>query len=176
MDLLQFLGTMGQSPVPIIAAFFIGLMTAISPCPLATNITAIAFISKRIDNSRHTLLAGFVYTLGRMAAYIAVASAIVFFGMNIQIIALALQHYGERLLGPFLVLCGIYLFDIFNFDRLPGGDWFSVSRPVFPHGSRRGDTWVHSCSASSLHSRSARSLPCSSLPCSSRSPLVQVTR
>ena len=100
-------------------------MTAISPCPLATNITAIAYISKRIDNSRHTLLTGFVYTLGRMAAYIAVASVIVFFGMNIQIMALGLQHYGELLLGPFLVLCGIYLLDIFHFDRLPGGDWFS---------------------------------------------------
>jgi cytochrome c biogenesis protein CcdA len=125
MDLLNFLGTMGESPVPVIAAFFIGLMTAISPCPLATNITAIAYISKRIDNSRHTLLTGFVYTLGRMAAYIAVASAIVFFGMNIQIVALTLQHYGEQLLGPFLVLCGLYLLDIFHFDRLPGGDWFS---------------------------------------------------
>jgi len=125
MDLLNFLGTMGESPVPVIAAFFIGLMTAISPCPLATNITAIAYISKRIDNSRHTLLTGFVYTLGRMAAYIAVASVIVFFGMNIQIIALTLQHYGERLLGPFLILCGIFLLDIVHFDRLPGGDWFS---------------------------------------------------
>lgn len=125
MDLLNFLGTMGESPVPIVAAFFLGLMTAISPCPLATNITAIAYISKRIDSSRHTLLTGFVYTLGRMAAYIAVASVIVFFGMNIQIIALGLQHYGERLLGPFLLLCGIYLLDIMHFDRLPGGDWFS---------------------------------------------------
>ena len=125
MDLLNFLGTMGESSVPVIAAFFIGLMTAISPCPLATNITAIAYISKRIDNSRHTLLTGFVYTLGRMAAYIAVASAIVFFGMNIQIVALTLQHYGEQLLGPFLVLCGLYLLDIFHFDRLPGGNWFS---------------------------------------------------
>ena len=125
MDLLNFLGTMGESPVPIIAAFFLGLMTAISPCPLATNITAIAYISKRIDSSRHTLLTGFVYTLGRMAAYIGVASVIVFFGMNIQIVALTLQHYGEWLLGPFLVLCGIYLLDIVHFDRLPGGDWFS---------------------------------------------------
>ena len=125
MDLLNFLGTMGESPVPVIAAFFIGLMTAISPCPLATNITAIAYISKRIDSSRHTLLTGFVYTLGRMTAYIAVASAIVFFGMNLQIVALTLQQYGEQLLGPFLVLCGIYLLDIFHFDRLPGGDWFS---------------------------------------------------
>jgi cytochrome c-type biogenesis protein len=125
MDLLQFLGTMGGNPVPVVAAFFLGLMTAISPCPLATNITAIAFISKKIDNSRHTLLAGFVYTLGRMAAYIAVASVIVFFGMNVQIIALTLQNYGERLLGPFLLLCGIYLLDIFHFDRLPVGNWFS---------------------------------------------------
>ncbi|MDD4137743.1 MAG: aromatic aminobenezylarsenical efflux permease ArsG family transporter, partial [Methanoregula sp.] len=125
MDLLQFLGTMGESPIPVIAAFFLGLMTAISPCPLATNITAIAFISKKINSSRHTLLTGFVYTLGRMVAYIAVASGIVFFGMNIQIIALGLQHYGELLLGPFLVLCGIYLLDIIHFDRLPGGEGFS---------------------------------------------------
>lgn len=125
MDLLNFLMTLGESPVPVVAAFFLGLMTAISPCPLATNITAIAYISKRIDSSRHTLLTGFVYTLGRMAAYVAVASVIVFFGMNIQIIALGLQHYGERLLGPFLVLCGIFLLDIIHLDRLPGGDWFS---------------------------------------------------
>lgn len=125
MDLLQFLGTMGESPVPVIAAFFLGLMTAISPCPLATNITAIAFISKRIDNSRHTLLTGFVYTLGRIASYVTVASVIVFFGMNIQFVARGLQHYGELLLGPFLLLCGIYLLDILHFDRLPGGDWFS---------------------------------------------------
>jgi cytochrome c-type biogenesis protein len=125
MDLLNFLGTMGGSPVPVVAAFFIGLMTAISPCPLATNITAIAFISKKIDNSRHTLLAGFVYTLGRMVAYVTVAWVIVFFGMNIQFISLGLQHYGELLLGPFLMLCGIYLLDIFHFDRLPAVDWFS---------------------------------------------------
>ena len=125
MDLLNFLGTMGENPVPLVAAFFIGLMTAISPCPLATNITAIAFISKKIDNSRHTLLAGSVYTLGRMVAYVTVASVIVFFGMNIRIISLGLQHYGELLLGPFLVLCGIYLLDIIQLDRVPGGDWFS---------------------------------------------------
>lgn len=122
MDLLQFLGTMGESPVPFIAAFFIGLMTAISPCPLATNITAIAFISKKIDNSRHTLLAGLVYTAGRSIAYIAVASVIVLFGMNMQVIALALQHYGELILGPFLLICGLFLLGLFHLDRIPGAD------------------------------------------------------
>jgi cytochrome c-type biogenesis protein len=125
MDLLNFLGIMGGSPVPVVGAFFLGLMTAISPCPLATNITAIAYISKRIDSSRHTLVTGFVYTLGRMAAYIAVASVIVFFGMNIQIVALGLQHNGELLLGPFLILCGMYLLDIFHAGRMPGSGRFS---------------------------------------------------
>ena len=65
-------------------------------------------------------------TLGRVAAYIAVASVIIFFGMNIQFIALGLQHYGERFLGPFLVLCGIYRLDILTFDRLPGGEFVRV--------------------------------------------------
>lgn len=134
MDLLNYLGTMGESPVPVVAAFFIGLMTAISPCPLATNITAIAYISKRIDSSRHTLLTGFVYMLGRMAAYIGVASVIVFFGMNIQFIALGLQRYGELLLGPFLVLCGIFLLGIIPLDRLPGGDRISGFTPGISAG------------------------------------------
>jgi cytochrome c-type biogenesis protein len=125
MDVPGFLWTMGENPVPVIAAFFIGLMMAISPCPLATNITAIAFISRKIDDSRYTLLAGFVYTLGRMTAYVTISSAIVFLGMNIQIVALPLQHYGELLLGPFLVLCGIYLLDLFHLDQLPGADRLS---------------------------------------------------
>jgi cytochrome c biogenesis protein CcdA len=120
MDFMQVMEVMGTSGIPLVAAFFIGLMTAFSPCTLATNITAIAFISKKIDNNRHTLLAGSIYTLGRMVAYIAVASVIVFFGMNIQFIALGLQHYGELLLGPFLIACGIYLLDIIPFGSLPG--------------------------------------------------------
>jgi cytochrome c-type biogenesis protein len=125
MDLLNLLGGMAESPVPLIAAFFLGLMTAISPCPLATNITAIAFISRKIDNSRHTLFAGCIYTLGRMVAYVAVASVFVLFGMNIQAVALGLQHYGELLLGPFLIVCGIYLLGLIPLEQLPGGDRLS---------------------------------------------------
>lgn len=121
MDFMSIMESMGTGEgIPVIAAFFIGLMTAISPCTLATNITAIAYISKRIDSSRHTLLTGIIYTLGRMVAYIAVASAIVFFGMNIQYIALGLQHYGELIIGPFLILCGIYLLDLIHFKNLSG--------------------------------------------------------
>ncbi len=56
MDFMLFLEQMGTSNIALVAAFFIGLMTAISPCPLVTNMTAIAYISKKIDSNKHTFL------------------------------------------------------------------------------------------------------------------------
>jgi cytochrome c-type biogenesis protein len=107
--IMAFMESMGTSSIPIIAAFFIGLMTAISPCPLATNITAIAYASKHIENKRKTLLIGIFYTLGRVFTYVLIASLIVWFGLNTQVIALGLQKYGQRLLGPLLLIIGVVL-------------------------------------------------------------------
>lgn len=112
MGLMAFMEMMGTSSIPIVAAFFIGLMTAISPCPLTTNITAIAYASKRIGSSKHTLLVGFFYTLGRMFTYISLASLIVWCGLNTQAIALSLQKYGGRILGPLLLILGVVMLDI----------------------------------------------------------------
>lgn len=112
MSFMAFMEAMGTSSIPIVAAFFIGLMTAISPCPLATNITAIAYTSKKIDNSKHTLLVGFLYTFGRMFTYVALASLIVWFGMQTQTISLFLQKYGEKILGPLLLVIGIIMLDV----------------------------------------------------------------
>ena len=123
MDLMSFMQSMGQNSFPLIAAFFIGLMTAISPCPLATNITAIAYISKKIDNGKRTLLIGVFYTLGRMFSYVVIASLIVYIGLNIQLISLSLQKYGEKILGPFLIIIGIFMLGIIklNFIKPKGG-------------------------------------------------------
>jgi cytochrome c-type biogenesis protein len=118
MSLMYFMELMGTSSIPLVAAFFIGLMAALSPCPLATNITAIAYASKRIDNSKHTILVGFIYTLGRMFTYVAIASLIVWIGVNTQTISLFLQKYGERIIGPLLILIGIVMLDIIKFNFL----------------------------------------------------------
>jgi cytochrome c biogenesis protein CcdA len=118
MDLMSFMEVMGTSSIPMLAAFFIGLMTAISPCPLATNITAIAYASKRINNSKHTLMVGFLYTFGRMFAYVTIASIIVWIGVSTQTISLFLQRYGERIIGPLLILIGIVMLDIIKFNLL----------------------------------------------------------
>ncbi len=113
---------MGSSNIPLVAAFFIGLMTAFSPCPLATNITAVAYISRKIDDSRHTVLVGFVYTLGRMLSYAGLASLIVYVGVNSQQIALFLQAYGEKILGPLLLVIGLVMLEVVRFDLGGGGN------------------------------------------------------
>lgn len=117
MGSMEALGTSG---IPLVAAFFIGLLMTFSPCPLATNITAIAFISKKVGDSRHTLLVGMLYAFGRMTAYIGLTALIVYAGLNIQSISFFLQEYGEKLIGPFLVIMGILMLEIVDIP-LPGG-------------------------------------------------------
>lgn len=122
MDIMSFMETMGTSSIPIIAAFFIGLMMAISPCPLATNITAIAYISKKIESGKRTLLIGFVYTLGRMFTYISLSFLIVYIGIQTQTISLFLQKYGEKILGPLLIFIGLAMLNIIKFPSSKFGD------------------------------------------------------
>jgi len=107
---------------PLIAAFFIGLMTALSPCPLATNITAIAYISKKIGDGKRTLLTGFIYTLGRMFTYVLLASLIVYIGVNVQAISLFLQRYGERILGPLLIVIGLVMLNVIKLPSFKSGE------------------------------------------------------
>lgn len=53
-------------------ALWLGILTSISPCPLATNIAAISFIGKRVGSTRHVLLSGLCYTLGRALTYLGI--------------------------------------------------------------------------------------------------------
>ncbi|MEI6577544.1 MAG: aromatic aminobenezylarsenical efflux permease ArsG family transporter [Bacteroidota bacterium] len=100
-----------QSQFPIFTAFLLGLMTAISPCPLATNITAIGFISKDVVDKRLILLNGIIYTLGRAFSYTSLG-VILYLGANKFHIAKFFQSYGERYIGPILVIIGIIMLDI----------------------------------------------------------------
>jgi cytochrome c biogenesis protein CcdA len=128
MDVMGFMETMGTSSVPLVASFFIGLMMAISPCPLVTNITAIAYVSKKIGSGIQTLLTGLVFTAGRMVTYVAIASSIVFTGLTAQAIALPLQRYGDLVLGPLFLVIGILMLDVISFPTSFGGDRLSALR------------------------------------------------
>jgi cytochrome c-type biogenesis protein len=122
MSLMMFMESMSTSNMAIIASFFIGLMTALSPCPLATNITAIAYVSKKINNSKHTLIVGFLYTLGRMFSYTLLASLIVWLGISSQNISFFLQTYGDKILGPLLIVIGIVMLNIIKLSIFKRSD------------------------------------------------------
>ncbi len=103
---------------PILYAFILGLMTAISPCPLATNITALGFISKEIENKKLIFINGLLYTLGRALSY-TLLGIILYFGASKFHIARFFQFNGERFLGPLLIIIGILMLDIIKI-KIPG--------------------------------------------------------
>src|SRR5574344_2181820 len=108
-----------STQLPFLSAFLLGLMTAISPCPLAANITAIGYISKDIVSRKKVFYNGLVYTLGRAITY-TVIGLLFYFGAGKINIAGFLQQWGEKILGPLLILIGLFMLGAFNFIRLPG--------------------------------------------------------
>ncbi len=109
MEFLQ--NIIENSQYSFITAFMLGIMTAISPCPLATNITAIGFISREIEDRRKVFYKGLVYTLGRAISYTGIG-LILYFGASKMKISLLFQGWGEKLLGPILILIGLLMLDI----------------------------------------------------------------
>ncbi|MDF1559364.1 MAG: aromatic aminobenezylarsenical efflux permease ArsG family transporter [Bacteroidales bacterium] len=116
MELLQRI--LENSQYAFTTAAILGLMTAISPCPLATNISAIGFISRDLTDRRRVFLNGLVYTLGRAITYVGLA-LIIFFGASQMDITGWFQKWGEKLLGPVLILIGFFMLDFIKF-KLPG--------------------------------------------------------
>ncbi|RKD96849.1 aromatic aminobenezylarsenical efflux permease ArsG family transporter [Marinifilum flexuosum] len=109
---------LSQSSFPILTAFLLGIMTAISPCPLATNITATAYISKDLSDKKKIFFNGLIYTLGRAISYTALG-IILFFGASKFDISSFFNTYGERLLGPLLIIIGVFMLDIISIN-FPG--------------------------------------------------------
>lgn len=110
MEFLQQL--LDNSSLPIVTAFLLGLITAISPCPLATNIAAIGYISKDIESRKRIFVKGLLYTLGRIIAYTVlgiILLAILKGGSSLFGIQKFIAKYGEMLIGPILLLFGLYL-------------------------------------------------------------------
>ncbi len=106
------------------SAIWLGILTSISPCPLATNIAAISFIGQRVDNPRKVVAAGLLYTLGRMATYLVLGILIVASVLSIPELAMFLQQNMNKFLGPILIVVGMFLLGLISMS-LPGGGFGS---------------------------------------------------
>jgi cytochrome c-type biogenesis protein len=131
-------GELPLAGIPVVlAAFLLGLLTAISPCPLATNIAALSYVSKKLDNRKYTILASVLYTAGRMLAYTLIGVLLILIGLSASRVSLFFQDYADKILGPLLIFFGLVMLDIVKFSIFKGritaaiqekvGDWGLVS-------------------------------------------------
>ena len=106
---------------PVFIVLWFGILTSISPCPLATNIAAISFISKNLTKSKDTILNGVLYALGRAFTYILLTLIIVGGLFRVPSISLFLQTYINKLIGPLLILVGMILIGLLKIPTIGNG-------------------------------------------------------
>jgi cytochrome c-type biogenesis protein len=102
----------------MVGAFWLGILTAISPCPLASNIAAVSFIARKVENLKLSFLSGLLYSFGRMLAYITIGLLITSSFFAIPSLSFFLQKYMNIILGPLLVLVGMFLLNLIELNFL----------------------------------------------------------
>lgn len=93
----------------ILAALYLGLLTSISPCPLATNIAAISYLGRKVSNTRLVVQTGLLYMLGRCLLYLALAVLLTTTALSIPVVSRVVQTYVHLILGPIFVILGMFL-------------------------------------------------------------------
>jgi cytochrome c-type biogenesis protein len=101
------------------SALWLGILTSISPCPLAANVAAVSFLSKRITHPALVFISGLAYTLGRVVSYAVLGWVIIGSLVSVPQAAQFLQKYMSKALGPLLIISGLVLLEVFTI-RLPG--------------------------------------------------------
>jgi cytochrome c-type biogenesis protein len=117
-----------------VSALWLGLLTSISPCPLATNVAAMSFISRGIGSPRRVLLTGLVYTAGRTLAYTVLGMLMVASLLTAPGVSLILQRRMNQILGPALIVAGVLLLELIHLPSRGGG----ISRGLEGRAERWG--------------------------------------
>ena len=103
------------------SALWVGILTSISPCPLATNIAAISFIGRRIGSPRAAIATGLLYALGRTVVYVVLGALLVSSLLSAPVVSHLLQKYMNKILGPILILVGMLLVGLIQFNTKGSG-------------------------------------------------------
>lgn len=103
--------------IAVASAFWLGILTSISPCPLATNVAAVSYIGRHMASPRRVFAAGVIYTLGRSFAYLLVAALLIASLLSAPQLSQLLQGLMSKLMGPLLVVVGMVLLDLLPVHR-----------------------------------------------------------
>lgn len=104
-----------------VSALWLGILTSLSPCPLASNIAAVSFIGKQYRSTSRVVLSGLAYVFGRMAAYLGLGAVLIAGILSTPRLSGFLQKSMNKILGPVLILAGMVLLDLLRFPTFGGG-------------------------------------------------------
>lgn len=119
-----------NSTVPLLTALFLGMLAALGPCTITTNVAAIAYIGRRIDDRKFAVLSSLSYTAGRMLTYTLLGALIIGIGLNVPTISNFLQKIGTYVMGPLLILAGLLMLIADRLSFGSGGRMAALSARV----------------------------------------------
>jgi len=117
-------------------AVWLGILTSISPCPLATNIAAVSFVGRRVGDTWGVLLAGLIYALGRLISYVAIGALVVTGLLSMSGLSMFLQEWMNKAIGPLLIVVGVLLLGVFKF-----GSGLSVGGERIQRRAEKAGLW-----------------------------------
>lgn len=129
---------MDDTALAIGSAIWFGILTAISPCPLATNIAAVSFIARRVDNPKAAVATGILYAIGRSLVYVSLAALLVTSVLAAPAASHWLQKYMNKILGPVLILVGMILLELIRVGSIGSGLGERVGKHVEGWGTLAG--------------------------------------
>ena len=141
-----------------LSALWLGILTSISPCPLATNIAAVSFISRRIGRARAVFLTGLLYTIGRILTYVILGILLVASVLSVPQVSYLLQKYMNKILGPILIFVGMILLELIHINVLGSGLSEKTQKRVESWGIWGPDSWASSLRSLSVPFRRHYSL------------------
>ncbi|MGQ9474625.1 MAG: aromatic aminobenezylarsenical efflux permease ArsG family transporter [Actinomycetota bacterium] len=121
--------------IPLLAALLLGILTAVSPCPLATNLAAVAYIARDLGKRGRAMAAGALYTLGRALTYVALGVLLVYLGANVVRVSDFLRNSSVYYLGPLLIFASLVMLDVIHLSFFRGGRIARLGEKLTGHGA-----------------------------------------
>lgn len=118
----------------LLTAASLGLLTAISPCPLATNVAAVSYLGRHAGNPSRSLLSGLAYIAGRTLCYAVLASVLAAGLLAAATASSTLGRVVGLFVGPVLVIAGAMLLGI-----LPAPSFGAAAGRFTERLGQRGD-------------------------------------
>jgi len=114
--------------LPLVSALLFGLMGALAPCQISTNVAALAFLSRDVSDPRRIWGQTAAFIAGKVTVYLLVGGAVVILSLQLNQVndaVVPVVVIARRALGPLLIVVGLFMLGLLKLP-LSLGERFSA--------------------------------------------------